>query len=351
MQQSVIHIYLSSAVICLLLAVGILASKKLQVLPVRILGIIYGLCAIQNFLAVAILGLSWEFAASVRAAIAMTLGPAVHFYYTSLIGREFTGSPTWLLHLLPAVLVLGAWAFYTPVLWILDYLIIGSFGSYLFITIKLLIDGKHRLEHLAQYANAAYRWLVILAVLMIINLLVEVLVYLELHSGASLKKSWSIWLGASIFLIFHATTLVLLITRAPLTEWMHALQDLRLSKTKTISDEHAREVFERWQRIVAERELYKREDGITLEQAGRILAIPARQISQAINRIYGSSFSQYLNDCRVETARSLLRDHKDTPITTLMLEAGFNTKSSFNKEFLRVTGLTPSEYRKQAEIS
>jgi len=31
------------------------------------------------------------------------------------------------------------------------------------------------------------------------------------------------------------------------------------------------------------------------------------------------------------------------------MEAGFSTKSNFNKEFLRVTGLSPSDYRKQAD--
>jgi AraC-like DNA-binding protein len=30
-----------------------------------------------------------------------------------------------------------------------------------------------------------------------------------------------------------------------------------------------------------------------------------------------------------------------------MLDAGFSTKSNFNKEFQRVTGVSPSEYRKQ----
>jgi AraC-like DNA-binding protein len=81
---------------------------------------------------------------------------------------------------------------------------------------------------------------------------------------------------------------------------------------------------------VKERQLYKRDGGVTLEQAGRIMVIPARQISQAINRIYGSSFSQYLNDCRVKVAQDLLRQNQDMPITTLMLEAGFSTKSNFN---------------------
>lgn len=351
MHQSLIHIYLSSAVLCLLLALGFLVSKKLQVLPARLLGINYGIGAAQNMLAVLLLGFSWEWAGLLRASIAMTIGPAVYFYYASLVREGQASNRMWLLHLLPAVLVLGLCVFRSPFLWLLDYLIIGSFAVYLGITITLLIGSENRLAHLGQYAAPAYRWLVILAVLMAINLLVEILGYIEFNSGTPLGQSRSIWFGASIFLIFHATILLLVIIRAPLTEWMHALQDLRISKAKPMSDVEAQEIFTRWEQIVAERQLYKKEGGVTLEQAGRILVIPARQISQAINRTYGGSFSQYLNDCRVKAAQTLLRDHSGIPITTLMLEAGFSTKSNFNKEFLRVTGQTPSQYRKQQEAS
>ncbi len=349
MHQSLIHIYLSSAVLCLLLAVGFLVSQKLQVLPARLLGINYGIGAAQNILAVLLLGFSWEWAGLLRATLAMTIGPAVYFYYASLVREGQASNRIWWLHLLPAVLVLGLWVFRSPLLWLLDYLIIGSFAVYLGITVALLVGGQNKLAHLGQYAAPAYRWLVILAVLMSINVLVEILGYIELTSGTPLGQSRSIWLGASIFLIFHATTLLLVIIRAPLTEWMHALQDLRISKAKPMSDAEARQIFTRWEQVVAERQLYKQEGGVTLEQAGRILVIPARQISQAINRIYGGSFSQYLNDCRVKAAQALLRDHSDISITRLMLEAGFSTKSNFNKEFLRVTGLTPTQYRKQKE--
>ena len=186
---------------------------------------------------------------------------------------------------------------------------------------------------------------------MTINLVIELSIALELRTGVPLRDSVALAFGAGAFLLFHATTLLLVITRAPLMEWMHALQDLRITKTKPMGDAEARDIFTRWERAVTERELYKREGGVTLELAGRILVIPARQISQSINRIYGGSFSQYLNDCRVKAAQTLLRDNPEMPITTLMMEAGFSTKSNFNKEFLRVTGLSPSDYRKQAEAT
>jgi len=347
MQQSLIHIFLSSAIICLLLAVGFLASKKLQVLPARLLGMIYMVCAAQNFLAFVVFDFGWEFAALLRASLAMTLGPGIYFYYSSLVGSDGAKYNRWLLHLIPAALVLSLGLLRAPVLWLMDYLIIGSFAVYLVFTCKLLKDGQQRLEHLGPYAQTAYRWLFILALLMTINLIIEILIFLELRSGIALHQSWALHLGATTFLLFHAITLLLVITRAPLIEWMHALQDLRISKTKLISDAEARDIFDRWETMVIARELFKKDGGVTLEQAGRMMVIPARQISQAINRIYGSSFSQYLNDCRVKAAQIMLSDNKEMPITTVMMEAGFSTKSNFNKEFLRVTGLSPSEYRKQ----
>lgn len=348
MQESLIHIYLSASIICLLLALGLLISPRLQLLPSRLLGINYGLYALQNFLAVLILGFGWELASLLRASIAMTLGPAIYFYYASMVGAMRSPAIR-ALHFLPAIFVMGIWLFKVPLLWTLDYLILASFTIYLAVIFRLLVGAKARLEPLAQYADAAYRWLLTLAALIAINLLVEVCAYIEIRNGASPRESWALWLGAIAFLIFHGMTLLLVIIRAPLMEWMHALQDLRTSKIKTLSDEEAQAIFDRWERTVAERQLYKQEGGITLDQAGRILVIPARQISQAINRIYGGSFSQYLNDCRVKAAQVLLLEQVDIPITTLMLDAGFSTKSNFNKEFQRVTGISPSEYRKQMQ--
>jgi AraC-like DNA-binding protein len=36
------------------------------------------------------------------------------------------------------------------------------------------------------------------------------------------------------------------------------------------------------------------------------------------------------------------------PVTRILFDAGFQTKSNFNREFLRITGMSPSAWRKQA---
>jgi AraC-like DNA-binding protein len=98
--------------------------------------------------------------------------------------------------------------------------------------------------------------------------------------------------------------------------------------------------------MMRERKLH-RDPNLTLERLARRAGIPARQISGAINRTYGRNVSQIVNEHRVEDAKRQLTD-TTAPITTVMFEAGFQTKSNFNREFLRVTGMSPSDYRRLA---
>lgn len=97
-------------------------------------------------------------------------------------------------------------------------------------------------------------------------------------------------------------------------------------------------------RLMRDKKLFLDPD-LTLNRIARRAAIPARQISGAINRHYGRNVSQVINEYRVNDAKRLLTT-TDMPITTLMFEVGFQTKSNFNREFSRVTGTSPSDYRR-----
>ena len=81
---------------------------------------------------------------------------------------------------------------------------------------------------------------------------------------------------------------------------------------------------------------------LTLARLSRKLVIPAKQLSAAINRVKGENVSRYVNRKRIEHACLLLE--KGQSVTTAMLDSGFNTKSNFNREFLRVQGKSPRSW-------
>lgn len=95
--------------------------------------------------------------------------------------------------------------------------------------------------------------------------------------------------------------------------------------------------------LMRERRLYTDAD-LDLGRLARRLSLPARRLSQAINRVHGVSVSHYVNGLRIAEARRLLGE-TDLPVTRVMMEAGFLTKSNFNREFRRLTGTSPSEWR------
>lgn len=95
--------------------------------------------------------------------------------------------------------------------------------------------------------------------------------------------------------------------------------------------------------IMRDKNLFRDPD-LTLTRLARKLGIPARQISAAVNRL-GRNVSQHVNEYRIKEAQRLLGD-TDLAVTSVMFECGFQTKSNFNREFARVTGMTPSDYRR-----
>ncbi len=96
-----------------------------------------------------------------------------------------------------------------------------------------------------------------------------------------------------------------------------------------------------------ERDGLHRNEELSLRKLSRRLGLPDRRVSNAVNRIRGVNLSQFVNDFRVSEAQKLLAE-TDKTVLEVSLAAGFATKSNFNREFSRVTGQTPTEWRKAA---
>ena len=76
------------------------------------------------------------------------------------------------------------------------------------------------------------------------------------------------------------------------------------------------------------------------------LSISTHNVSQIINEELEINFYEFVNRYRVEEVKRKLRAGEQTHKTLLAiaLEAGFKSKSSFNRVFKQHTGITPSQY-------
>ena len=79
---------------------------------------------------------------------------------------------------------------------------------------------------------------------------------------------------------------------------------------------------------------------LTLAQLARKLHVPAKSLSSTINLATGENVSRYVNNARIREAQGALLHGKS--VTEALYASGFNTKSNFNREFLRVAGTSPS---------
>ena len=102
-------------------------------------------------------------------------------------------------------------------------------------------------------------------------------------------------------------------------------------------------------RDLMEKEKLYRNPYLTMPEVAKKLKLSANTLSQVLNGYCGQTFYNFVNTYRVEEVISMMQDPKnnDKSILKLSIEAGFNTKSTFNNIFKKTTGMTPAEFRKK----
>jgi AraC-like DNA-binding protein len=70
--------------------------------------------------------------------------------------------------------------------------------------------------------------------------------------------------------------------------------------------------------------------------------------SRYFRRATGNTFTDFVNRLRITRACQLLME-TDRYITNVCYDVGFNNVANFNRRFLQIKGMTPKEFRRQAE--
>ena len=92
------------------------------------------------------------------------------------------------------------------------------------------------------------------------------------------------------------------------------------------------------------------EPKLTLSNLADELDISINHLSQVINQYEGKNFFDFVNSYRVEEfkIRALDPANRNFSILAIAYDSGFNSKSSFNQVFKKMTGKTPSQYMSEA---
>ena len=87
---------------------------------------------------------------------------------------------------------------------------------------------------------------------------------------------------------------------------------------------------------------------LSLKEVAEYLDISPNHLSQVINENLNKNFFDFVNGFRVELVKEKMLESANSNLTLLGMayESGFNSKSSFNSIFKKITGLTPSQYLK-----
>jgi len=115
-----------------------------------------------------------------------------------------------------------------------------------------------------------------------------------------------------------------------------------------LSPEKAKEILEALLRFMETDKPYADCD-LTLAQLAKRLSVTPHNLSEVINTRTGHNFYDFINQYRVEQVKKDLADHskRDFKLLAIGLDAGFNSKTTFNTIFKRHTRLTPSGYREK----
>lgn len=85
---------------------------------------------------------------------------------------------------------------------------------------------------------------------------------------------------------------------------------------------------------------------ISLESVAGVVNLNSAYLSFLFKKVVGMTFSDYVNQCRIEAAAKLLKN-SNYNINEIAEMSGYNEPRYFSDKFKKKMGVTPSEYRKE----
>jgi AraC-like DNA-binding protein len=267
------------------------------------------------------------------------VAPALFFLYVRQVNQpDAPLRARDLLHALPASIGMIAWN--SGLFASMDVYVIGCWTIYLTLAIA------HLIRNFRSYAPVELRRFMVMLVAAIAAITaLRVVIAIQAVAGAPFRSG-----VAYVFVliaVFAVTGLLIFLS----LHYPQLLTSPHIKYARSNLGPADLETLEmRFTDLFENERPYLRHE-LTIAELSTILEVPSRQISQLVNARFGLNLPAYINQCRIQYAAELLLRAPDKPIKIVMFEAGFTSKNTFNREFQRNMGVSPTDYRRSVTAS
>ncbi|WP_157813349.1 AraC family transcriptional regulator [Flavobacterium sp. 5] len=128
---------------------------------------------------------------------------------------------------------------------------------------------------------------------------------------------------------------------------LSAIKEYKKENPKRVSETRMLELNDKLQILINSEKLYLDND-LSLPKLAKKMYANCNETSFVINELYGDNFYNFINKYRIEEAKNLLLSEKYNQLNILGIayESGFNSKTTFNTTFKKLTGFSPTEFVK-----
>ncbi len=177
-----------------------------------------------------------------------------------------------------------------------------------------------------------------------------------------IQNDFLIFIGVSIFVIligffglqqkniFASTKAISYPSESTLNSSSEKPVEIQKKKysSSSLSEEAEEKYHKKLTALMVDQKIYKNAE-LSLSDLASNLEIHPNYLSQIINKRETKAFYDYVNWYRVEEFKRLIAipDNKQFTLMSLAYDCGFNSKSSFNRYFKKISGKTPTQYSKE----
>lgn len=297
-------------------------------------------------------------------ALPSIFGVLLYYYVKHTIYPNSKIRTSYLLYLIPFIIALSLILFstfygiYNVFILIIIHIVLKNLFSLYFIILTIYKFNQYKVYLLKTYSvieQIEYKWLKFLTYIAlffwIIYLIMVILIFSNVHFPFNLNSIIYISLALFIFTIsaygvYNTNTFSKIkITKANVNLNETSSFKDKKKATDNFANYDIRKEFEKIEKYILSTKPFLNKD-LTLQDLSKLVNLHPKKCSEIINKSTNSNYFDFINTFRINyfNEQIVKPENKNITIIAVAFNSGFSSKSTFNRTYKKLTGISPSQY-------